>query len=59
MAKHEHNWQGCDDMVFIAGPNKGSAADIFCTECDMGAFTDEQGNVIPHSISEVGLGGLE
>ena len=53
--KNGHTWAGCDDLVFIAGPNKGSNADIFCVNCDMGAFTDEQGNVIPHSIAEVGF----
>ena len=54
---HTHIWEGCDDLVFVAGTNRGSAADVFCsaTGCDMGAFTDEQGNVISHSIAEVGF----
>jgi hypothetical protein len=51
----QHFWLGCDDLVFISGENKGSSADVHCEQCDMGAFTDEQGNVIPHSISEVGF----
>jgi hypothetical protein len=51
---HQHFWLGCDDLVFIAGKNAGSSADVFCRLCDMGAFTDEQG-VIPHSIAKVGL----
>lgn len=55
--KHEHQWEGCDDLVFTKGKNKGSSADVFCTttKCDKGGFTDEQGKVIPHSITTVGF----
>lgn len=55
--KHEHTWAGCDDMVFVEGENNGSSADVFCIDynCEYGAFTDEHGNVIPHSIAKVGL----
>ena len=56
MIKCEHKWEGADDMRFVAGSAKGSSADVFCMLCDMGAFTDEQGNVIPHSIAKVGFG---
>jgi hypothetical protein len=53
----KHKREGCDDLVFVDGENKGSSADVFCVinECDMGAFTDEHGNVIPHSIAKVGF----
>jgi len=55
--KHKHIWEGCDDLIFISGKNKGSAADIFCTEndCNKGAFTDEHGHAIINSIAEVGF----
>ena len=51
----KHNWQSADNMRFVAGNNNGASADVFCTLCDMGAFTDEHGIVIPHSIAEVGF----
>jgi hypothetical protein len=52
-----HRWTGCDDLVFVRGKNKGAIADVFCMECNcnMGAFVDEQGHIILHSISEVGF----
>ena len=55
--KHIHNWNAADELVFVSGANKGSHVDVFCicTHCNMGAFTDEQGNVIPTSIAEVGF----
>ncbi len=54
---HEHKWEGCDDLIFVSGKNKGSSADVFCIvdECETGALTNELGNVIPHSIAKVGL----
>jgi len=55
--KHNHKWEGCDDLVFLEGENIGSSADVFCTEegCEMGAFTDEAGRIIIHSIARVGF----
>lgn len=51
----KHNWQGADNMRFVEGNNKNSNADVFCTLCDRGAFTDEHGIVKPHTIAKVGF----
>ena len=53
---HEHNWKPADDMKFVAGRNKGASADVFCAQCDMGAFVDECGDIISRSIAKVELG---
>ncbi len=47
-----HEWEVADDMVFTKGKNTGSSCDVFCDKCHMGAFLDEQGNVILSSIAQ-------
>ncbi len=51
--KHEHNWENTDNMFFVRGNNKGSRADAFCTECDMGALMSENGSILFHTIEKV------
>lgn len=57
--KGAHVWVGTDDATFIAGPNKGSACDVVCLNCSMGALVNSRGEIIASSIAPASCWGDE